>query len=205
MTLTLYTTLSPKNGRQPLHHQLSVRSSSNSNRSRCASIVSVQSVTSHGSGSAKEPISATAYQSIANLITNTQLPPSYTCDAPFYKEGVIVGKHLLERADQKAKHREWKEYFCVIHRAELLIHRLEHRSGDRKSIHKTSHSNSSFLTMSECEDGKHSPFAVGGGDLMVRLTASSCVYFSLFIVCLNLKLILNLVPNFLLFLILHCL
>ncbi|KAI8576803.1 hypothetical protein K450DRAFT_255046 [Umbelopsis ramanniana AG] len=160
-----------QNGRQSLHHQLSVRSSSN--RSRCTSIVSVQSGTSHGSGSAKESISATAYQSIANLITNTQLSASYTCDAPFYKEGVIVGKHLLERADQKAKHREWKEYFCVIFRAELLIHRLEHRSGDRKSIHKTAHSNSSFLT--DYDDSQPSPFAVGGGDLMSQAQQVACL------------------------------
>ncbi|KAG2173534.1 hypothetical protein INT44_007125, partial [Umbelopsis vinacea] len=160
----------PQNGRQSLHHKLSIRSSSN--RSRCTSIVSVQSATSHGSGSAKES-SAAAYQSIANLITNTQLSASYTCDAPFYKEGVIIGKHLLERADQKAKHREWKEYFCIIHRAELLVHRLEHRSGDRRSIHKTVHSNSSFLTMSDYDDSKQS--AVGGGDLMSQAQQVACL------------------------------
>lgn len=114
-----------------------------------------------------EPVSATTYQSIANLITNTQLPATYTSDAPFYKEGVIIGKHLLEKADQKAKHREWKEYFCIVYRAELLIHRLDYRGIDRKLIQKLSNSSSTSLNAYDSVNGKASYLAIGGGDLMV--------------------------------------
>jgi Pleckstrin homology domain len=156
-----------QNGMQSIN-QLSIRSQSlSSNRSRCASIASMQSGTSISSSAMKEPISATAYQSIANLITNTQLSATYTSDAPFYKEGVIIGKHLLEKADQKAKHREWKEYFCIVHRAELLIHRLEHRGNDRKSVHKGSYNNNVILSTYANVSGRKTSFAIGGGDLIV--------------------------------------
>jgi hypothetical protein len=153
--------------------QMSIRSQTSitSNRSRCASIASLQSAGSQASSS--EPISVAHYQSIASLITNTNLSASYTSDAPFYKEGVIVGKHLLERADQKAKNREWKEYFCIVHRAELQIHRLEHRGVDRKAVVKDYNAGQSSLSAAETFISTQSgSVVVGAGDLMV---SSGCL------------------------------
>lgn len=155
---------------------MSIRShSSASSRSRCESVASFQS--SSGSyGSNSEPTSVTQYQSIAALITNTNLAASYMSDAPFYKEGVIFGKHLLEIADQKAKGREWKEYFCSVHQAELLIHRMDHRGVDRKAISKSSNASQSSLSVTDSSFSWHSStVVVGGGDQRVRSVPLKCI------------------------------
>jgi hypothetical protein len=91
-------------------------------------------------------------------------------DAPFYKEGVIFGKHLLEIADQKAKGREWKEYFCSVHQAELLIHRMDHRGVDRKAISKSSNASQSSLSATDSSiSWQSATVVVGGGDQRVCL------------------------------------
>ena len=69
--------------------------------------------------------SATTYQSVAPLLHHSELPSSYTCAAPYYKEGMIVRKHLLERAGQKARHRDWRECFLVVDRAEIRTYRID--------------------------------------------------------------------------------
>ncbi|KAJ2959684.1 hypothetical protein NQZ79_g4873 [Umbelopsis isabellina] len=156
--------------------QMSIRShSSASSRSRCESVASFQS--SSGSyGSSSEPTSVAQYQSIAALITNTNLAASYMSDAPFYKEGVIFGKHLLEIADQKAKGREWKEYFCSVHQAELLIHRMDHRGVDRKAISKSSNASQSSLSVTDSSfSWQSSTVVVGGGDQRSQSQQMICI------------------------------
>lgn len=69
--------------------------------------------------------SATTYQPVAPLLHHSELPSSYTCAAPYYKEGMIVRKHLLERAGQKARHRDWRECFLVVDRAEIRTYRID--------------------------------------------------------------------------------
>ncbi|KAI8093239.1 uncharacterized protein BX664DRAFT_294856 [Halteromyces radiatus] len=42
--------------------------------------------------------------------------------APYLKEGVVVRKHLLENATQKAKHRDWRECLLVVGDGELKMY-----------------------------------------------------------------------------------
>lgn len=88
-------------------------------RRRSASVKSSISQGSHLTNS------ATTYQSVAPLLHHSELPSSYTCAAPYYKEGMIVRKHLLERAGQKARHRDWRECFLVVDRAEIRTYRID--------------------------------------------------------------------------------
>lgn len=88
-------------------------------RRRSASVKSSVSQGSHLTNS------ATTYQSVAPLLHHSELPSSYTCAAPYYKEGMIVRKHLLERAGQKARHRDWRECFLVVDRAEIRTYRID--------------------------------------------------------------------------------
>jgi hypothetical protein len=64
------------------------------------------------------------YQSVASHL-QTDLPTTYTSNAPYYKEGMVVRKHLLEKANQKAKHRDWKDCFMVIERSQLRMYKLD--------------------------------------------------------------------------------
>ncbi|KAI8997762.1 hypothetical protein BDB01DRAFT_735889 [Pilobolus umbonatus] len=57
---------------------------------------------------------------------------TYTCNTPYYKEGMVVRKHLLEKANQKAKHRDWKDCFMVIDRSELRMYKVDNRTENRK-------------------------------------------------------------------------
>ncbi|KAI8968939.1 hypothetical protein BDF20DRAFT_892384 [Mycotypha africana] len=67
------------------------------------------------------------YQSVAAHLSS-DIPTSYTSNAPYYKEGMVVRKHLMEKANQKAKHRDWKECFMVIERSQLRMYKLENAS-----------------------------------------------------------------------------
>ncbi|RCH81607.1 hypothetical protein CU098_002843, partial [Rhizopus stolonifer] len=44
---------------------------------------------------------------------------------PYLKEGVVMRKHLLESANQKAKHREWKECLLVVTQGQLKMYGLQ--------------------------------------------------------------------------------
>ncbi|KAG2212665.1 hypothetical protein INT47_000642 [Mucor saturninus] len=65
------------------------------------------------------------YQAVASHLQSTDLPVSYTSNAPYYKEGMVARKHLLESKTQKAKHRDWKECFMVIERSQLRMYKLD--------------------------------------------------------------------------------
>ncbi|EPB91631.1 hypothetical protein HMPREF1544_01553 [Mucor circinelloides 1006PhL] len=54
---------------------------------------------------------------------------------PYLKEGVVMRKHLLESANQKAKHREWRECLLVVGQGELKMYGLQSESAnDSNSI-----------------------------------------------------------------------
>ncbi|KAI8332599.1 hypothetical protein BC941DRAFT_402253 [Chlamydoabsidia padenii] len=44
---------------------------------------------------------------------------------PYTKEGLVVRKHLLENATQKAKHRDWRECFLVVGDGELKMYAIQ--------------------------------------------------------------------------------
>lgn len=49
---------------------------------------------------------------------------------PYLKEGVVMRKHLLESANQKAKHREWRECLLVVGQGELKMYGLQSDNND---------------------------------------------------------------------------
>ncbi|KAK4520976.1 60S ribosomal protein L26A [Mucor velutinosus] len=54
---------------------------------------------------------------------------------PYLKEGVVMRKHLLESANQKAKHREWRECLLVVGQGELKMYGLQsENANDSNSI-----------------------------------------------------------------------
>ncbi|KAI8394319.1 uncharacterized protein BYT42DRAFT_554203 [Radiomyces spectabilis] len=71
-----------------------------------------------------------------NNFSNSLGSDSFTNRSPYHKEGIIMRKHLLETADHKAKHREWRECFLVVGHGELKMYALHHPNEvhDRKSI-----------------------------------------------------------------------
>lgn len=77
----------------------------------------------------------------SSVASQTELP-SYT--APYYKEGVVTRKHLLEKTNQKAKHRDWKDCYMVIERSQLRMYKLNssRRLSDTQSIASNSSSGS---------------------------------------------------------------
>ena len=134
-----------------------------------ASITSVQSSSS-----------VMQYQSVASHLQN-ELPTSYTSNAPFYKEGMVVRKHLLEKANQKAKHRDWKDCFMVIERSQLRMYKLDNSSTEsrttttttttntkRNLIRNTLMSKTSSLSDSSSQVSDSSSEVVGGGDWMAN-------------------------------------
>ncbi|KAI9348322.1 Pleckstrin homology domain-containing protein [Pilaira anomala] len=139
------------------------------------SISSVQSTSS----------SVMQYQSVASHLQHTDIPTCYTSNAPYYKEGMVVRKHLLERTGQKAKYRDWRDCFMVIDRSQARMYKLDTTStgnsnsaqnnnsnNKRQTIRSTimSRSNSTFSDsasqMSSTSDYNNHSTVVGGGDWM---------------------------------------
>ncbi|PHZ14412.1 SEC7-like protein [Rhizopus microsporus ATCC 52813] len=139
------------------------RPASLSSTNHCPSIASTRSSIS------------TQYQTIASHLQHTELPNAYTSNAPYYKEGIVIRKHLLEKANQKAKYRDWKECFMVIDRSEIRMYKLESSSQiqnqRRRSTNRlrnfTSRSSSVSDSASQVSDCSITD-AVGGGDWLSR-------------------------------------
>lgn len=54
---------------------------------------------------------------------NTHL---FSSRPPYFKEGVVMRKHLLENASHKARHREWRECFLEVGQdGELRMYALQ--------------------------------------------------------------------------------
>ncbi|KAI8984095.1 hypothetical protein BDF20DRAFT_365079 [Mycotypha africana] len=52
---------------------------------------------------------------------------TYT-EPPFCKQGIVIRKHLLENATQKARHREWKECYLEVSDGELRMYALRNNN-----------------------------------------------------------------------------
>ncbi|KAG2197608.1 hypothetical protein INT47_006671 [Mucor saturninus] len=57
------------------------------------------------------PPPPTTGQSMMGYMNNTHL---FSSRPPYFKEGVVMRKHLLENATHKARHREWRECFLEV-------------------------------------------------------------------------------------------
>ena len=132
---------------------------------RRRSMTSLKSSFSQNSHLTQNSNSITAYQSVAPLLHHSELPTSYTSAAPYYKEGLLVRKHLLERAGQKAKHRDWKECFLVVDRGEIRMYKLDSGPSDQRS--KTMARSSIMISRVNLADALLNNPAVGGGDWLV--------------------------------------
>ena len=137
--------------------------------SRRRSITSLKSSFSQSSHLTQNSNSITTYQSVAPLLHHSELPTSYTSAAPYYKEGLLVRKHLLERAGQKAKHRDWKECFLVVDRGEIRMYKLDSGPSDQRSKGMARSSIMiSRVNLADALLNNASPAsAVGGGDWLV--------------------------------------
>lgn len=81
--------------------------------------------------------SATSLSSRCASPTNSLAPPPqpmmqymnnhlFSSRPPYFKEGVVMRKHLLENASQKARHREWRECFLEVGQdGELRMYALQ--------------------------------------------------------------------------------
>lgn len=84
---------------------------------------------------------------------------------PYIKEGVVIRKHLLEKANQKAKHRDWKECLLVVDRGELRMYALHHTSeSERRSIIRASSASFASLgdSAAQSNDSHHDTASFGG-------------------------------------------
>ncbi|ORZ01662.1 hypothetical protein BCR43DRAFT_556274 [Syncephalastrum racemosum] len=154
----------------------STTSTGSSTLARRRSISSLKSSFSQNSHLTQANSATTSYQAVAPLLHHSDLPQSYTSAAPYYKEGLIVRKHLLVQAGQKARHREWRECFLVVDRGEVRMYRLDgghhHHHHDRKSIVRNSMmvSHSSLAEALTRPMGDHTQ-ALGGGDWLANAQA----------------------------------
>lgn len=96
--------------------------------------------------------SATSFSSRCTSPTSPQPQPMiqymnahssslFSSRPPYFKEGVVMRKHLLETATQKAKHREWREcYLEVGEEGELKMYALQHPQtyGDKSMFRHSS-------------------------------------------------------------------
>lgn len=108
------------------------------------------------------------YQSVASHLQNSDIPTCYISNAPYYKEGMVVRKHMLEKTGQKAKHRDWRDCFMVIERSQLRMYKLDTNSSPKRhTIRSTimSRSNSTFSDTAS-QMSTSSDVVVGGGDWM---------------------------------------
>ncbi|CEP17034.1 hypothetical protein [Parasitella parasitica] len=68
---------------------------------------------------------------------------------PFCKEGIVMRKHLLENANHKARHREWRECYLEVHEGELRMYSLQsgqNQLGD-KNLFRHSNATPSFNSL----------------------------------------------------------
>ncbi|CAO3634000.1 unnamed protein product [Mucor hiemalis] len=144
-----------KNSRESMMDEVSISSS-------------VQSVNS---------TSVMQYQSIASHLQNIGLPTSYTSSAPYYKEGMVSRKHLLEKTNQKARHRDWKDCFMLIERSQLRMYKLDTTvSAKRHTIRNTIMPRSAPPCVVENASPPSScDTTVGGGDWMANAQLLSSI------------------------------
>ncbi|KAG0175135.1 hypothetical protein DFQ29_007236 [Apophysomyces sp. BC1021] len=114
---------------------------------RRESFSSVGSATSFGSLVRSGTLSPTLHQPMISFM-NTHSSALFTSRPPYLKEGVVMRKHLLENATQKARHRDWKECFLVVGEGELKMYALQNTNeSDRKSMFRPS--SASFANLAD--------------------------------------------------------
>ncbi|KAG0183590.1 hypothetical protein DFQ28_002963 [Apophysomyces sp. BC1034] len=103
------------------------------------------------------------YQPMIHFM-DTHSSALFSSQPPYLKEGVVVRKHLLENANQKAKHREWREIFLVVSQGELKMYALQGSSSDteRRSMLRASSASLANLADSFTKNSSSGPASFGG-------------------------------------------
>ncbi|ORE15747.1 hypothetical protein BCV71DRAFT_228517 [Rhizopus microsporus] len=128
-------------------------SSGHAQSSRRESFSSINSSTTSFSSRCGSPInnmSSNSYQPMIQYM-DTHASALFSSRPPYYKEGVVMRKHLLENATQKAKHREWKEcYLEVDKHGELCMYQLQQQQ-TQESFDKSffRHSSAAHFSLSD--------------------------------------------------------
>ncbi|KAI9284366.1 hypothetical protein BC943DRAFT_326198 [Umbelopsis sp. AD052] len=117
--------------------------------------ISVTSMSSTGSHSSNPRSPGLSHQQPAMSFPNSSA--SFTSQPPFYKEGIVMRKHLLESGDQKAKNRDWKECMIVVTRGELQVFSVSPNGGEVN--HRRSMLRASSASLVNLADS----FKTGGG------------------------------------------
>lgn len=94
---------------------------------------------------------------------------------PYLKERVVMVKHLLKSANQKAKHREWRECLLVVGQGELKMYGLQSESSNYSASSSTRRnmiraSSASFANLADSFAKNYN--SVANNSSMMNLTAS---------------------------------
>lgn len=87
---------------------------------------------------------------------NSHAASLFSSRPPYYKEGVVMRKHLLENANHKARHREWRECYLEVQDGELRMYALQpspNQLGD-KSLFR--HSSAAHFNLADISSGNSS-------------------------------------------------
>ncbi|KAI9268770.1 hypothetical protein BY458DRAFT_511027 [Sporodiniella umbellata] len=86
-----------------------------------------------------------SFSSVQSSASSVYHPPSALQDnPPYHKEGIVMRKHLLDCANQKAKRREWRECVLVVSQGQLKMY-----DATRENPEPTLLSKASFATLSD--------------------------------------------------------
>jgi hypothetical protein len=81
---------------------------------------------------------------------NTHAASLFSSRPPYYKEGVVMRKHLLENATHKARHREWREcYLEVGQDGELRMYALQGNGNQLSDKSMFRHSSAAHFNLSD--------------------------------------------------------
>ncbi|KAI8888139.1 hypothetical protein K501DRAFT_210989 [Backusella circina FSU 941] len=75
---------------------------------------------------------------------------------PYLKEGIVMRKHLLISANQKAKHREWRECLLIVGEGELKMYGLQSNNGLAPDTNKKGYLRASSASLSNVADSLYS-------------------------------------------------
>lgn len=90
---------------------------------------------------------------------------------PYLKERVVMVKHLLKSANQKAKHREWRECLLVVGQGELKMYGLQSDGNNYSGSSSTRRnmiraSSASFANLADSFSKNHSSSFANNNSMM---------------------------------------
>ncbi|KAK4521507.1 Tubulin beta chain (Beta tubulin) [Mucor velutinosus] len=99
---------------------------------------------------------------------NSHASSLFSSRPPYYKEGVVMRKHLLENANHKARHREWRECYLEIQDGELRMYALQPSQSQLGDKNLFRHSSAAHFNLADINNNNRlssrpsSPASFGG-------------------------------------------